>query len=133
MRVKSIALPLVAVALGAASAAPATAACKKFAFEVNDYGKDGPTRDAKALLDKHIATWAKEHSISHYTVGKKDVTCELFLNLIVVDEHTCRAIATVCWQGPDPDAPAPVKAPVKAPAKPAAKPKAATAPTRSTM
>jgi len=137
MRAKSMTLPLVALALAAASAAPATAACKKFAFEVNDYGKDGPTRDAKALLDKHVATWAKEHSISHYTVGKKDVTCELFLNLIVVDEHTCRAVATVCWQGPDPDAPAPAKTPAstpaKTPAKPAAKPKAATAPTRSTM
>jgi hypothetical protein len=133
MRAKSIALSLVAVALCAISAVPATAACKKFGFEVNDYGKDGPTRDAQTLLDKHIATWAKEHSISHYTVGKKDVTCELFLNLIVVDEHTCRAVATVCWQGPDPDAPAPAKTPAKTPAKPAAKPKAATAPTRSTM
>jgi hypothetical protein len=126
MRANSILLPLVAVALGAASAAPATAACKKFAFEVNDYGKDGPTRDAKALLDKHIATWAQQQGISHYTVGKKDVTCELFLNLIVVDEHTCRAVATVCWQGPDPTAPAPAKLP----AKPTAKPKAATAPSR---
>jgi hypothetical protein len=127
MRANSILLPLVAVALGAASAAPATAACKKFAFEVNDYGKDGPTRDAKALLDKHIATWAQQQGISHYTVGKKDVTCELFLNLIVVDEHTCRAVATVCWPGADPTAPA------KLPAKPAAKSKAATAPSRPMM
>ena len=126
MRAKSIALPFLAVALGATSAVPAMAACKKFGFEVNDYGKDGPTRDAKALLDKHIATWAQQQGISHYTVGKKDVTCELFLNLIVVDEHTCRAVATVCWQGPDPTAPAPAKLP----AKPAAKPKAATAPSR---
>ena len=129
MRANSILLPLVAIALGAAGAAPATAACKKFAFEVNDYGKEGPTRDAKALLDKHIATWAKQQGISNYTVGKKDVTCELFLNLIVVDEHTCRAVATVCWQGADPTSPAPAKPP----AKPAAKSKAATAPWRPMM
>ena len=128
MRANSILLPLVAIALGA-GAAPATAACKKFAFEVNDYGKEGPTRDAKALLDKHIATWAKQQGISNYTVGKKDVTCELFLNLIVVDEHTCRAVATVCWQGADPTSPAPAKSP----AKPAAKSKAATAPWRPMM
>jgi hypothetical protein len=105
----------------AALAMPAAAACKKFAFEVNDYGKDGPTRDAKSLLDKHIAEWAKQQGIKNYTVGKKDVTCELFLNLLVVDEHTCRAVATVCWQGADPS-PA---APVAKPPRPAAKPKAA--------
>jgi hypothetical protein len=129
MRANFILLPLVAIALGAAGAAPATAACKKFAFEVNDYGKEGPTRDAKALLDKHIAEWAKQQGISNYTVGKKDVTCELFLNLLVVDEHTCRAVATVCWQGADPTSPAPTKPP----AKPAAKSKAATAPSRPLM
>jgi hypothetical protein len=105
----------------AALAMPATAACKKFGFEVNDYGKDGPTRDAKSLLEQHIATWAKQQGITNYTVGKKDVTCELFLNLLVVDEHTCRAVATVCWQGSGPS-PA---APVAKPSRPTAKPKAA--------
>jgi hypothetical protein len=69
------------------------------AFSVNDYGKDGPTKDSQDLLDKHIATWAAEQGIEKYTVGKKDVTCELFLNLIVFDEHTCTARATVCWGG----------------------------------
>jgi hypothetical protein len=69
------------------------------AFSVNDYGKDGPTKDSQDLLDKHIATWAAEQGIEKYTVGKKDVSCELFLNLIVVDEHTCTARATVCWGG----------------------------------
>ena len=28
---------------------------------VNDYGKDGPTNDAKKLLDKHIAEWAAQN------------------------------------------------------------------------
>ena len=40
---------LFGVAIGAA---PADASCKRFGFTVNDYGKDGPTKDAKSLLDK---------------------------------------------------------------------------------
>ena len=91
---------LALLAAGMATPAAAAAACKKFSFLVNDYGKDGPTKDAKDLLDKYIVTWTKEKGIGKYTVGKKDVSCELFLNLVVVDEHTCKATAQVCW--PDP-------------------------------
>jgi hypothetical protein len=87
-----------------AGSGPADAACKTLAFSVNDYGKDGPTRDAKDLLDKHIAEWTKANGIKGYTVGKKDVSCELFLDFIVFDEHTCKASARVCWPGPDPTA-----------------------------
>lgn len=86
-----------AVALGAGAA---EAKCKRMGFLVNDYGKDGPTKDAQALLDKHVATWAAENGISKYTIGKKDVSCELFLNFIVFDEHTCTASANVCWDEP---------------------------------
>jgi hypothetical protein len=75
----------------------AEARCTKLAFSVNDYGKDGPARDAQTLLDKRIADWTRSKGIKSYTVGKKDVSCELFLNLIVVDEHTCTATALVCW------------------------------------
>ena len=78
-------------------AAPAQAACQKLAFSVNDYGKDGPTRDAKALLDKYIERWTAEQGIKKYTVGKKDVKCELFLDVGLFDEHTCKATASVCW------------------------------------
>jgi hypothetical protein len=96
---KGLTLAAAASALFAATALPASAACTRLGFSVNDYGKEGPTRDAKELLDKYIAKWAGEHSIAKYTTGKKDVTCELFLNFIVFDEHTCKAEATVCWDG----------------------------------
>ena len=82
-----------------AGAMPASAACTRLAFSVNDYGKDGPTNDAKGLLDKYIVKWAGEHNIPKYNTGPKVVNCELFLNFIVFDEHTCRAEATVCWDG----------------------------------
>jgi hypothetical protein len=81
------------------AAAPAQAACKRFGFTVNDYGKEGPIRDAKALLDKHVAEWAAQSGVKDYKIGKKDVSCELFLNFIVFDEHTCTASANVCWGG----------------------------------
>jgi hypothetical protein len=95
----------VMLAVAALAATPAQAKCTKLAFSVNDYGKDGPTKDARDLLDKYIADWAKSKSIKTYTVGKKDVSCELFLDFVVFDEHTCKATALVCW----PDGQGPVK------------------------
>jgi hypothetical protein len=93
-----------AALLSGLATGPADAACKTLSFSVNDYGKDGPTRDAKNLLDKHIAEWTRANGIKGHTVGKKDVTCELFLDLIVFDEYTCKASAKVCWAGPHPTA-----------------------------
>ena len=89
--------PAAVLAAAALPAGSAEARCTRLAFSVNDYGKDGPTRDAQNLLDKYIADWAKAKSIKTYTVGKKDVSCELFLNFVVFDEHTCKASALVCW------------------------------------
>lgn len=93
--------PLIAASVAAlsllASAATASAACKTMGFTVNDYGKDGPTKDAKELLDKDIAKWAADNGVEKYTVGKKTVKCELFLDVILFDEHTCTASASVCW------------------------------------
>jgi len=103
-------------------ATPAAAKCTTLSFSVNDYGKEGPTRDAKNLLDKYIADWAKEKGIKNYTVGKKDVSCELFLDFIVFDEHTCKASARVCWgEGGAPAAPAAPAAPPALKKPPAAK------------
>jgi hypothetical protein len=100
------------LAVAATVAAPgARAACTTLSFSVNDYGKDGPTRDALALLDKYIADWTREKGIKTYTVGKKDVSCELYLDLLVFDEHTCKAKARVCWGGSGgPAGKAPVRA-----------------------
>jgi hypothetical protein len=125
MRLKhasAIAVAAAAVFLGATAA---DAKCQKLSFLVNDYGKDGPTRDAKNLLDKYIVDWTKEKGIANYTVGKKDVSCELFLNFIVFDEHTCTASAMVCWAdgaAPAPGAGAPA---AKAPAPPVPTPPSA--------
>lgn len=74
----------------------AQAECKRLAFSVNDYGKVGPARDAQALLDKSAAKWAAARGASSHNVGKKTVTCKLFLDFVVFDEYTCTAEATVC-------------------------------------
>jgi hypothetical protein len=97
MRAKlSLAVASVLVSALAATA-PAEAACKRFGFTVNDYGKEGPTNDAKNLLDKHISEWATQNGVTAYQTGKKSVSCELFLDVILFDEHTCTASANVCW------------------------------------
>lgn len=91
-----------AIAVSSATVDVAQAACTRLAFSVNDYGKEGPIRDAKNLLDKYIAKWAADRKIKVSSVGPKEVTCELFLDVIVFDEYTCKAAATVCWNGPMP-------------------------------
>lgn len=102
-RVVAVAASLVLLSQGFAT--QAFADCTRLAFSVNDYGKEGPTNDAKSLLDKYIKTWTSERGIKSFTVGPKDVSCELFLNFIVFDEHTCKASALVCWSGPRPPDP----------------------------
>ncbi len=94
------ALAIAALALaGAVGSAPSAQAreCTRLAFSVNDYGIEGPKRDAQRLLDEYIQKWTAERGIQKYSVGEKEVTCKLFLDFIVFDEHTCRAEAPVCW------------------------------------
>lgn len=91
---------LSALVLCAAVATPIAAQareCKSMGFAVNDYGKEGPMRDALALLDVHIKKQMDERGVKKYTTGKKSVTCKLYLDLIVFDEYTCTAVANVCW------------------------------------
>lgn len=73
--------------------------CTRLAYSVNDYGKEGPTRDAMKLLDVYAKRWTSERGIKAFTMGKKTVTCELFLDVILFDEYTCKAEASVCWGG----------------------------------
>lgn len=153
MRLGIVARAAMACAVLAVAATAADAKCTRLGFSVNDYGKDGPTKDAMNLLDKYIAKWAADNGIKKYTTGKKSVNCELFLDFGVFDEHTCKAEASVCWGEGGPattaaapaaatgaTANAPAKKPVpvktkapKAAANPAAAPSAtpaATAPVR---
>lgn len=152
LTMKFVAASALAVLAAGLSAVPASAACTKLGFSVNDYGKDGPTKDAKELLDKYIAKTMAERGITDYKTGPKSVTCELFLNFIVFDEHTCKAEANVCWGGSTPAPagaetaatapaaktaskakPAPKEATAAAPeAKPAPKDETAAAPAEST-
>jgi hypothetical protein len=104
MNSRAVSVTFAAVAAVCMAVTPAFAKCQRLAYSVNDYGKDGPTNDAKKLLDTYIANWTKEKGIAKFTVGKKDVKCDLFLNFIVFDEHTCQASALVCW-GDGPGAP----------------------------
>jgi hypothetical protein len=129
MRLKTTLAAAFALAFAATAA---DAKCTRLAFSVNDYGKDGPTKDAKDMLDKHIAKWAAENGVKNYTTGKKTVSCELYLDLILFDEHTCKAEASVCWGagGPATTTPteagaAPKKAATQAKAAPKAKAAAA--------
>jgi hypothetical protein len=101
------------LAITIAATVGADAACTRLAFSVNDYGKDGPIKDANKLLDKYVADWTRERGIKGYSVSKRDVSCELFLDLIVFDEHTCKASALVCWPG---KAPSDDKTPASKPA-----------------
>lgn len=120
MKAASAALAALVVA---ATATVADARCTRLAFSVNDYGKVGPTADAKRLLDGHIAKWAAENGVTNYRTGPKSVTCELYLDLIVFDEYTCKAEASVCWGGSG--GPATTQTGVTAPASPAPKAPAA--------
>jgi pyruvate/2-oxoglutarate dehydrogenase complex dihydrolipoamide acyltransferase (E2) component len=138
----NVAVAVLAIGTILVGASAADAKCTRLGFSVNDYGKQGPTDDAKKLLDTYIAKWAVENNVKGYTVGKKEVKCELFLDFIVFDEYTCRAEAPVCWGGGGPTtaaapaAAAPGAAPPKATVAKAAKatpattaPAAAAAPT----
>ncbi len=98
-RTSLIAISVAATAALLFCAGTADAKCTRLASSVNDYGKVGPTNDAKTLLDKQIADNMAKRGVKTYSVGKKDVTCELFLDFGVFDEYTCKAAATVCWGG----------------------------------
>jgi hypothetical protein len=102
-----LASPLAAapkVAAGARQSVPSVnngplprSGCRVRGFLVNDYGKIGPTNDAKALLDTDIAKWMATNRITKYKTGPKTVSCEKYLDFGFFDEWTCTASARVCW------------------------------------
>ncbi len=94
---------LIAVLILCLIAGQASAGCQRLAFSVNDYGKVGPANDAKRLLDVYIKDWTAERGITNYKTGEKTVTCELYLDVVLFDEYTCKASATFCWDGSSPD------------------------------
>jgi hypothetical protein len=85
------------LALAGVGASSVRAECRTLAFSVNDYGQEGPKRDALAKLDGHIAAWTTGKGIRAYRTGRKDVTCRVFLDVGLFDEWTCTAKARVCW------------------------------------
>ncbi|MGI9475574.1 MAG: hypothetical protein ACR2PI_02640 [Hyphomicrobiaceae bacterium] len=87
-----------AAAMSTLVAAADKTECRTFGYSVNDYGKKGPTEDAKKLLDKYIAEYAQKHGIESYKAGDKTVSCKLFLDFGFFDEHMCKAEAEVCWR-----------------------------------
>ena len=97
-KAKAVFIVLAVTALGWANGPSAQAReCTRLAFSVNDYGIEIPRRDSQRLLDDYIKRWTAERGIETYTVGKKEVSCKLFLDFGIFDEHTCRAEAPVCW------------------------------------
>jgi hypothetical protein len=128
--VKQAAFLLVLLSLAAAPAARA-AECQLLASSVNDYGKDGPARDAQALLATHIQTFTAARGIKAYSSSTPSVSCKLYLDVGLFNEYTCRAEANVCWgagaeqavsaSGADIAKSGSAKAPRTDPAKPSAK------------
>ncbi len=49
------------------------------------------------MLDRYIKKWTAEKGITNFQVGKKQVKCELFLDVGLFEEYTCTAKASVCW------------------------------------
>jgi hypothetical protein len=100
-RSQSAALAFLSLAALIAAPMPAASArqCQPLASSVNDYGKEGPARDAQTRLDAYAKRWAADHGVKTYTLGKKAVTCKLFLDFGFFNEYTCEAQADICWGG----------------------------------
>ncbi|MEO0619697.1 MAG: hypothetical protein AAFZ01_10520 [Pseudomonadota bacterium] len=80
------------------SQAVAHGQCKIVGYEVRDFGKVGPTADAKRLLDERIPKWAKKNGYrGAHKSGPKKVSCKLYLDVGFFDEWTCTATQRVCY------------------------------------
>lgn len=71
--------------------------CERRAFEVNDFGKEGPINYAKQDLANYVEKIKKRQGVSKVRVTHKKPTCRLYLWLGPASEYTCRIEATMCW------------------------------------
>jgi hypothetical protein len=96
------------------------AVCDHLTYLVNDYGKDGPAKDANAGLDKTVAKFVADNKMTAYKQEKRGMSCELFLDFGFFDEYTCTASVDICPAKPAPKttAAAKVAEPVKLVATP---------------
>lgn len=75
------------------------AACQRLGFAVNDYGKKGPIRDAKKLLDGYIAKWTAERGIKRYRVGKKNGNLRVVLGFRIFRRAHVQSICNFLLEG----------------------------------
>ncbi len=52
------------------------ARCARLGHLIHNYGKHGPTKDARDMFEKYAANWAAENGITKYSIGTKDVKYE---------------------------------------------------------
>ena len=71
--------------------------CERRAFEVNDFGKEGPISLAKQDMRNYVNKIKKREGVSKVRVSHKKPTCRLYLWLGPASEYTCRIEATICW------------------------------------
>lgn len=76
---------------------PRPTKCERRAFEVNDFGKEGPISLAKQDMNNHAKKIKKREGVSHVKVSHKKPTCRLYLWLGPASEYTCRLEASFCW------------------------------------
>ena len=81
----------------AAAAKPKPRICHRFAHSTNDYGRIGPTSEAKRLVEVAAKKWAADNKVKTFSMGAKSVKCLLFLDFGLFDEYTCTAEMSICY------------------------------------
>ena len=76
---------------------PKARTCHRFAHSTNDYGKIGPTSEAKRLVEVAAKSWAASNKVKKFSMGAKSVKCVLFLDFGLFDEYTCTAEMSICY------------------------------------
>ena len=71
--------------------------CERRAFEVNDFGKEGPISLAKKDLANYVEQIKKREGVRTVRVSQKKPVCTLYLWLGPASEYTCRIEASICW------------------------------------